>query len=80
MSLFHLWGFRNKDQRRIENDRYKQAEKSSKKIRTDEIATHTHLDLYGRKGFIGLARSMPAFIRHRKNLIYAKWIKRDKGQ
>jgi hypothetical protein len=29
----------------------------------------------GRKGFVGLAHSMPAFFRHTRNLLYARWIR-----
>lgn len=75
MNQLHFWGFKSKDQRRLENDQDKQQQEQSKKERTDEIESHTHLDLYGRKGFVGLARSMPAFFRHTGNLIYARWVR-----
>ncbi len=74
----HFWSFKNKDQRRFENDQERLRQKHSEKEHTVEIATHTHLDLKGRKGFVGLVRSMPAFFRHSRNLIYATWV-RGKG-
>jgi hypothetical protein len=71
----YFWGFKNKDQRRLENDQDRQQQERCEKERGVEIGAHTHLDLYGRKGFVGLARSMPAFFRHTGNLIYARWVR-----
>ena len=71
----HFWSFKNKDQRRHENDQEKQRQGYAGKDRAEEIAAHTHLDLAGRKGFVGLAHSMPAFFRHTKNLVYARWVR-----
>jgi len=39
------------------------------------LAARTPIDLYGRKGFVGLVRSMPAFVRRTGNHIYAKWMR-----
>jgi hypothetical protein len=71
----HFWSFKNKDQRRSENELEKQHHRQSEKEHADQIDARTHLDLKGRKGFIGLARSMPAFFRHTRNDIYAKWVR-----
>jgi len=71
----HFWSFKNKDQRRLENDQEKKRQEDVGKDRSESIAAHTHLDVAGRKGFVGLAHSMPAFIRHTKNLLYTKWVK-----
>ena len=70
----HFWSFKSKDERRAENDQEKHRQERIEKVRTDGIAVHTHLDLQGRKGFVGLVRSMPAFLRHRGNQLYARWI------
>ena len=69
----HFWSFKNKDQRRFENDQEKQRQEQVGKVRTEDIATHTHLDHIGRKGFLGLEQAIPSFVRHTKNLIYARW-------
>jgi len=70
---YSFWSFKSKDQRRRERDLEKQSHEHSEKERSAEIANHTHLDVYGRKGLVGLARSMPSFFRHARNLVYAKW-------
>lgn len=70
-----FWSFKSKEQRRFENDQERERQKHVEKGRIDEIAAHTHLDLNGRKGFIGLARSMPARFRHTRNLLYARWVR-----
>ena len=71
----HFWSFKNKDQRRFENDQEKKREEHVGKDRSVDIAAHTNLDHIGRKGFLGLEHSMPAFFRHTKNLIYARWVR-----
>ena len=71
----YFWSFKNKDQRRFENDLERQREKHVEKDRAADVATHTNLDHIGRKGFLGLEHSMPAFFRHTKNLIYARWVR-----
>ena len=70
-----FWFFKNKDLRRHENDLEKERQKVAVQERTHDVASHTHLDLNGRKGFVGLAHSMPAFFRHTRNVIYAKWVR-----
>jgi hypothetical protein len=71
----HFWIFKNKEQRRFENDQERKQQQRSEEVRTADIATHTHLDHNGRKGFLGLAHSMPSFFRHTRNLIYARWVR-----
>ena len=71
----HFWSFKNKDQRRFENDQEKQRQEHAGKDRTDDISTHTHLDHIGRKGFLGLEHSIPSFVRHTRNIIYARWVR-----
>ena len=71
-----FFSFKTKDQRRVENDLEKQRQDNVVKERADVIARRTHLDLEGRKGFVGLAHSMPAFLRHAKNLVYARWVRK----
>jgi len=71
----HFWSFKNKDQRRHENDQMRELQEHSKKDRTEDIATHTHLDHIGRKGFLGLEHAMPSFLRHTRNLIFARWVR-----
>ena len=71
----HFWSFKNKDQRRFENDQEKSRQEHLQKNRADDLSTHTHLDHIGRKGFLGLEQAMPSFIRHTKNLIYSRWVR-----
>jgi len=71
----HFWSFKDKDQRRHENEQVKEHQELSKKDRTDDIAAHTHLDHIGRKGFLGLEHSIPSFFRHTRNAIYARWVR-----
>ena len=71
----HFWIFKDKDQRRHENELAKQHQELTKKARTDVIAAHTHLDHMGRKGFLGLEHSIPSFFRHSRNAIYARWVR-----
>ena len=73
--LGHFWIFKTKDQRRFENDQERLRQEHAGKDRVDVVSAHTHLDLAGRKGFVGLAHSMPSFVRHAKNLLYAKWVR-----
>ena len=68
----HFWNFKDKDQRRHENEQEKLHQEHAQKQRTDEIAAHTHLDHMGRKGFLGL---QPSFVRHTRNAIYARWVR-----
>jgi len=77
MNHLRFWSFKTKDQRRVENDLEKQRQDHIIKDRADVLATRTHLDLAGRKGFVGLAHSMPAFVRHAKNLVYARWVRKE---
>ena len=69
----HFWSFKDKDQRRHENELEKQDHIQTHKDRMADIAAHTHLDHIGRKGFLGLAHSVPSFFRHSRNAIYARW-------
>ena len=71
----HFWSFKDKDQRRFENVQESNREERAGKDRKADIATHTNLDHIGRKGFLGLEHSMPAFFRHTRNLIYEKWVR-----
>ena len=70
-----FWFFKNKELRRFDNDLEKQRQKDSDIERADDIASRTHLDLNGRKGFVGLARSMPSYFRHTGNRLYARWVR-----
>jgi len=71
----HFWSFKNKDQRRFDNNQEKERQEQVVKDRTDDVTIHTHLDHVGRKGFLGLQRSIPSFLRHSRNLVYARWFK-----
>jgi len=75
MNQRHFWIFKNKDQRRFESEQIKRQKERSEKERVVDVTTHTHLDHIGRKGFLGLERAMPSFVRHARNLIYAKWVR-----
>ena len=70
-----FWSFKTKDQRRFDNDLEKSKKELLVKDRSEDVSTHTHLDHIGRKGFLGLEHSMPAFFRHAKNLIFSRWIR-----
>jgi hypothetical protein len=72
----HFWSFKDKDQRRHENELEQQHEEDSQKQRTANIAAHSHLDHIGRKGFLGLEHSIPSFFRHTRNAVYARWVRR----
>jgi len=74
-----FWIFKNKDQRRHENEIEIQRKKQSREEHVKTLAANTHLDLQGRKGFVGLAHSMPAFFRHTRNFIYATWVRGKTG-
>jgi hypothetical protein len=71
----HFWSFKNKDQRRLENDKDKERQEQEGKERTEDLASHTHLDHIGRKGFLGLEHSIPSFFRHTRNSLYARWVR-----
>jgi hypothetical protein len=71
-----FWSFKDKDQRRHENEQEKQLQEDSQKERANDISAHTHLDHIGRKGFLGLEHSIPSFLRHTRNAIYARWVRR----
>lgn len=71
----HFWSFKNKDQRRLENEQEKERQEHAGNDRTGDIAAHTHLDHIGRKGFLGLQQSIPSILRHSRNLVYARWVK-----
>jgi hypothetical protein len=71
----HFWSFKDKDQRRFENEQEKHRDELVNKDRAVEVAAHTKLDHIGRKGFLGLEHSMPAFFRHTRNLIYERWVR-----
>ena len=71
----HFWSFKDKDQRRHETELAKQHQEHSQKERIDDVTAHTHLDHFGRKGFLGLEHSIPSFVRHTRNAIYARWVR-----
>jgi hypothetical protein len=75
----HRWSFISKEQRRDEHDQEEvQAQRYSHE-RVAEIDSRTHLEHHGRKGYLGFAKDMQAFLRHSGNLPYARWV-RGKAQ
>ena len=71
----HRWSFFSKEQRRQEqNQKEMQAQRSSQE-RAAEIESRTHLEHHGRKGYLGFAKDLQAFLRHSGNLPYANWVR-----